>query len=76
MTNLSIKYPWLQLKKGQGFFVPCLDLAKTQEDGLKAAVSARVFDAKAKPGIFTGRIGILFYRVPSSNPQPNESAAT
>ena len=68
MKNLSIKYPWLQLKKGQGFFVPCLDLVKTQEEGLKAAVNVRVFDAKVKPGILNGQVGLLFYRVPPSSP--------
>jgi len=62
MKKLAIKYPWSQLEKGQGFFVPCLDLEKTKEEGLKASVSARRFDAKAYVGTFKGRLGVLFVR--------------
>lgn len=64
MKNLTIRYPWKQLKKGQGFFVPCLDPAKAREEGLKAAVSVRVFDAKTKVGVVNGRLGVLFVRTP------------
>jgi hypothetical protein len=60
--TLTINYPWLQLEKGQGFFIPCIDTAKTYEEGLKAAIAVRVFDAKAKPGIVKGRLGVLFAR--------------
>jgi hypothetical protein len=60
--TLTVKYPWLRLEKGQGFFVPCIDTTKIYEEGLKAAVSVRVFDAKAKPGISKGRLGVLFVR--------------
>lgn len=64
---LKINYPWSRLDKGQGFFVPCLDIQKTKEAGLKAAVSVRVFDAKTKVGIIAGRYGILFFRAPLNN---------
>lgn len=67
MMNLTVRYPWSQLKKGQGFFVPCLDTEKIKEEGLKAAVSARVFDAKTKVGVITGRYGILFFRAHPRN---------
>lgn len=62
MTNLSIKYPWLQLERGQGFFVPSLDTEKTREEGLRAAVTARRFDAKAHIGVINGQLGVLFVR--------------
>ena len=62
MTNLVVRYPWSQLKPGQGFFVPCLDLHKTLEEGLKAAVTARVFSAKGHFGVLNGKIGVLFVR--------------
>lgn len=55
-------YPWKQLKKGQGFFIPCLDTDKVYEEGLKAALAARV-KGKAAVGLHTGRLGILFWRV-------------
>jgi hypothetical protein len=46
----TIQYPWQQLKKGQGFFVPALDTEKAKEEGLKAALTARV-KGKAYVGI-------------------------
>lgn len=52
-------YPWKQLKPGQGFFVPCLDTDKVYEEGLKAALAARV-KGKAYVGIFANRLGVLF----------------
>jgi hypothetical protein len=52
-------YPWKQLKQGQGFFVPCLDTDKVYEEGLKAAIAARV-KGKAYVGIFANRLGVLF----------------
>ena len=55
-------YPWKQLKLGQGFFVPCLDTDKVYEEGLKAAVAARV-QGKAMAGIVDNRLGVLFWRV-------------
>ena len=62
MKKLIVQYPWKQLRPGQGLFVPCLDTKKMMEDGLKAAVSARVFSAKAKVGLINGRLGVLFFR--------------
>jgi hypothetical protein len=59
---LAVKYPWRQLKPGQGFFVPCLDTAKVCEEGLKAAVTARVFSAKGHVGVVNGQLGVLFVR--------------
>jgi len=59
---LKINYPWWQLKPGQGFFVPCLDTTKVREEGLKAAVTARVFSAKGHIGVVNGQLGVLFVR--------------
>jgi hypothetical protein len=64
MKTLAIRYPWSQLERGQGFFVPGLDTEKLKEEGLRAAVSARRFDAKAYVGVVNGRLGVLFLRGP------------
>lgn len=60
--KLAIHYPWKQLERGQGFFVPCLDTAAIREEGLKEAVKLRLLDARATPGIRNGLIGVWFYR--------------
>ena len=60
--TLKINYPWSRLEPGHGFFVPCLDTAKVYEEGLKAAVTARVFSAKGRVGVVNGRLGVLFVR--------------
>jgi hypothetical protein len=54
-----VKYPWEGIKRGQWFFVPALDLDATREMGLRYAVLHRA-RAKAFPGIFNGRLGVLF----------------
>jgi hypothetical protein len=59
-------FPWPQLKKGQAFFIPCLDPAPLVEYGLKQAVTHRVLNARAAPGILGGAIGVLFYLPPPS----------
>jgi hypothetical protein len=53
----TIQYPWQQLKKGQGFFVPALDTEKAKEEGLKAALTARV-KGKAYVGIKSKQLGV------------------
>lgn len=62
MKQLSIRYPWKGLEKGQGFFVPCLDTAAIKRGGLNKALSLRLFDARATPCIREGLIGVWFYR--------------
>ena len=64
MKTLLIQYPWRQVEKGQGFFVPCLDVARVQTEGLNAALTERLFDAKAYPAIRDGLIGVWFFRTP------------
>ena len=55
-------FPWQRLEKGQGFFIPCLDLEKVRLFGLNQALHHRVFNAKAYPGVRDGLIGVWFYR--------------
>lgn len=61
MTTLK-SYPWTKLKKGQGFFVPALDLDAAREAGLRAAVRAKVTDAKTLYCLKGEQLGVLFYR--------------
>jgi hypothetical protein len=61
MTSLRVQYPWKQVKKGQGFFVPCLDTEAVKVDGLQQALRHRLFYAKAKVGTMNGKIGVWFY---------------
>ena len=58
---MVIQYPWTRLKKGEGFFVPSLDLEKTKELGLRASVRHRI-KANAHFGIKDGRLGVWFTR--------------
>lgn len=55
-------YPWRRLEKGQGFFVPALDLEAVREAGLKSAIRDRVKDARAMYCVRQGMLGVLFYR--------------
>jgi hypothetical protein len=59
-----IQFPWTKIEKGQGFFIPCLDIDAVREQGLKKATLCRVLDARAKTGIYQGYAGIMFYRLP------------
>lgn len=65
MKQLSIRYPWKGLERGQGFFVPCLDTDAIRREGLNQALKFRVFDAKATPCIRGGLMGVLFHRAPA-----------
>lgn len=58
----SYRFPWARVKKGEGFFVPCLNTAKVSNAGLNAALPLRIFDAKARPAIHKGMSGVWFYR--------------
>jgi hypothetical protein len=63
--TLVVHYPWKTLKKGQGFFVPCLDVETQRQDGLKAALKLRLLDARAIACIRGGRLGVWFFRAGS-----------
>jgi len=58
---MAIQYPWTLLKKGEGFFIPSLNLEKTKELGLRASVRHRI-KASAQFGIKDGRLGVWFIR--------------
>lgn len=58
--TLRINYPWQQLKKEQGFFVPCLDTEVVIRDGLRAALRFHITNAKATVGVSHGRLGVWF----------------
>jgi hypothetical protein len=60
-SQLRIHYPWKQLERGQGFFVPCLDTEAVKQDGLQKALGHRLFLAKARVGIKDGLIGVFFH---------------
>ena len=65
MTLLSIQYPWSKLERGQGFFVPCLDVDAVREEGLKKALLIRMLDARGATCIRNGFTGVWFYRTAS-----------
>lgn len=71
MDYSRLRLPWKRLKKGQGFFIPCLDFEKMREYGLIKAVGERVLDARAIPGIKDGAAGVWFFRPPPSQPRPS-----
>lgn len=58
--------PWTTLEKGQGFFIPALDLDPVREAGLLAAVRMRVLDAQSLYCIHDKMIGVLFFRKPAA----------
>ena len=57
-----VRFPWSKVRRGQGFFVPCLDTAKVREWGLRAALPYKEVRARAAPAIRDGRLGVWFYR--------------
>jgi len=67
-------FPWDKLERGQGFFVPALDLDAMREAGLLAAVPLRLKDARATYGIRDGQLGVLFYRKAPARPERDESS--
>jgi len=60
------RYPWKQLKRGYGFFIPCLDTEAVKRDGLQDALRHRLLYVKTATGIKDGRIGVLFFLLPPS----------
>lgn len=70
MIYSKLRLPWKQLKRGQGFFIPCLDFEETRRQVLMKAVSERVLDGQAIPGIKDGVAGVWFFRKPA---QPRTS---
>ena len=60
--HYSYRFPWARIKKGEGFFIPCLNVNKVRNAGLNAALPLRIFDAKAYPAIKDGLMGVWFFR--------------
>lgn len=56
------RFPWDKVEKGQGFFVPCLDLKNTRMLGMRAALPYK-FDVDAIAGIYKGHLGVMFIRL-------------
>ena len=54
------KFPWSELQPGQGFFVPCLDVAKVMQRGLTAAMHVGV-NGRAYPAIYKKKLGVWFF---------------
>ena len=63
-----MKFPWDKVERGQGFFVPALDLDAVRQAGLLAAVPYKLSDAKCRYVIKDGQLGVLFYRAPLAQP--------
>ena len=62
MPYSSRLFPWQLVERGQGFFVPCLNVEETTKAGLNEALRHRVFDAKAYPAIHNRLSGVWFFR--------------
>lgn len=67
---MTIHYPWQQLERGQGFFVPCLDVEYILEEGLREAVKCKLTDARAVAGIKGSQLGVWFYRKSPASQRP------
>jgi len=74
MQYSRLRLPWKRLKKGQGFFVPCLDFEKMRQHGLSRAISMRILDAHATAGIKDGVAGVYFFRKPRKTAEPPRPA--
>lgn len=56
---MKTHYPWSRLRPGEGFFVPCLDVDRVREEGLRAAIKYRI-KGHATPAIRQGLLGVWF----------------
>ena len=58
------EFPWNKLARGEGFFVPTLDVEGTLLAGLKAGILLHKERDKplAEIGIYKGQLGVMFYR--------------
>lgn len=66
---MTVLYPWKNLKPGEGFFVPGLDLVAIRMAGLKSALPYR-YKVDATFGIKDGLIGVRFSRPPRAHSPP------
>ena len=59
MKTIRLNYPWQQLKKGEGFFVPSLDPETLRKELLIDALKHHVY-GHATVGIRGEKLGVLF----------------
>jgi hypothetical protein len=62
---MKLSWPWGGLEVGQGFFVPCINVGRVRELGLRAAVPLRI-KAEGQPAIVRGQYGVWFSRLPDA----------
>ncbi|MCH9837650.1 hypothetical protein K0U83_18450 [bacterium] len=62
MTHLNLKYPWHRVQRGGSFFVPALDTAKVQLEGVQQARRQHITRATGTPCIYNGVLGVMFKR--------------
>jgi hypothetical protein len=67
MSSYSRLFPWRSVERGQGFFIPCIDIEEVRQAGLKEALRCRILDAQTRPSIRDGRLGVWFYRGKAKN---------
>ena len=62
MTHLNLKYTWHRVQRGGSFFVPALDTAKVQLEGVQQARRQHITRATGTPCIYNGVLGVMFKR--------------
>ena len=55
------RYPWHEVKKGEGFFVPGLNVKQIRKEGMTAALLLR-YKIKTLIGVKAGVYGVMFLR--------------
>ena len=65
---MKLSWPWESLEVGQGFFVPCINVGRVRELGLRAAVPLQI-RAAGQPAIVRGKYGVWFSRLPDPLPR-------
>ena len=65
ITRLSAeRFPWKGMQPGQAFFLPCLDPDPVITAASKAAIEQGVYDTYHITGLYDGKFGVLFGRLP------------
>jgi hypothetical protein len=63
-TSDERRFPWKELQPGQAFFLLCLDPDPVAVAGMRAAVAQEVYDSYCSIGLYNGKFGVLFGRLP------------
>jgi len=66
------RFPWQRCAPGESFFVPCLDVHDTLQQGMSEGHKALGQRAmlRGRIGVYAGRLGVLF-TVKQPRPRPN-----